>query len=288
LGHEFVGEVVKIASQADEGWIGKRVTAEINNTCRAYGKEKFCLACGRGLSNHCTKRTVVGIINYDGGYAEYLRVPVWNLHALPDQMSWAEGVFVEPLAAAIQTFEITPIVPPVKVVVLGVGRLGLLICAVAALKGAEVCAVSRTQPKLKRALVWGATAAICPSRPDWTEAVREWTGGFGADVVVEATGSPDGLHLASEIVRPRGTIALKTTCGLPAAGIDVTKLVVSEVQVHTSRCGPFSKAIELLARQRVPVQSLVSDIHPLHRVTQAIESAKTATKVLIQPNTESE
>lgn len=154
----------------------------------------------------------------------------------------------------------------------------------AALKGAEVCAVSRTQPKLNRALVWGAIAAICASRPDWIEAVREWTGGFGTDVVVEAMGSPDGLYLASGVVRPRGTIALKTTCGLPAAGIDVTKLVVSEVQVHTSRCGPFSKAIELLARRRVPVESLVSEIHPLNSVTQAIESAKTATKVLIQPN----
>ncbi|MCZ6677418.1 MAG: alcohol dehydrogenase catalytic domain-containing protein [Candidatus Poribacteria bacterium] len=284
LGHEFAGEVVEVASKADAGWIGKRVTAEINNTCWAYRKEKFCLACGKGLSTHCTERTVVGIINYDGAYAEYLRVPVGNLHALPDGVSWETGVFIEPLAAAIQTFEITPITPSNRIVVLGVGRLGLLICAVAAFRGAQVCAVSRSQSKLDRALAWGVTAAIRAGQPDWIAAVREWTGGLGADIVVEATGSPEGLSLASEVVRPRGTIALKSTCGLPASGIDVTKLVVDEVQIHTSRCGPFAKAIGLLTRQPLPVGSLVSEIYPLDQVSQAIERAKWTTKILIQPN----
>jgi threonine dehydrogenase-like Zn-dependent dehydrogenase len=284
LGHEFVGEVVEVASKADEVWLGKRATAEINNTCRAYRREHLCPACGRGLSNHCTERTVVGIINYDGAYAEYLRVPTENLHILPDQLSWQEGVFIEPLAAAIQTFVITPLVPSAKVVVLGAGRLGLLICAVAAVYGAKVCAVARSPSKLERAAAWGAASAINAGQPDWVEAVHEWTGGLGADIVVEATGSPDGLHLASKIVRPRGTIALKTTCGVPANNINVTKLVVDEVQIHTSRCGPFPKAIGLLSRHRLPVQSLVSAIYPLNQVAQAIEKAKTVTKVLIQPD----
>ena len=284
LGHELVGEVVEVASGADEDWIGKRVTAEINNTCYAYRNEKFCPACRRGLSNHCTERTVVGIINSDGAYAEYVRVPIGNLHALPDQMMWEEGVFIEPLAAAIQTFELTPISPSSKVVVLGVGRLGLLICGVAALRSARVCAVSRSQAKLDRALGWGATEAICANQPGWVEGVREWTGGLGADVVVEATGSTEGFEIASEIVRPRGTIALKTTCGLPAAEIDFTKLVVDEVQIQGSRCGPFSKAIELLSRGELPVKSLVSEIYPLDEVTQAIACAQRTTKVLIQPN----
>ena len=287
LGHEFVGEVVEVGSESGEDWIGKRVTAEINNTCRAYRREVFCPACGRGLSNHCVKRTVVGIINYDGAYAQLLRVPIANLHVLPTEISWEEGVFIEPLAAAIQTLELTPISASNKVVVLGVGRLGLLICAVAAMRNAQVCAVSRTQAKLDRALAWGAVEAINTKTAvchDWIEAVRQWSGGLGADVVVDATGNPDGFRLASEIVRPRGTIALKTTCGLPATGIDVTKLVVDEVQIHTSRCGPFSKAIGLLSRGHLPVESLISEIFPLERVTEAIESARSATKILIAPN----
>ena len=203
LGHELVGEVVEVGSEASEDWLGERVTAEINNTCRSYQRDVFCQACGRGLVNHCTERTVVGIINYDGAYAEYVRVPIANLHVIPASISWETGVFIEPLAAAIQTFELTPLFPSDTVVVLGVGRLGLLICAVAALREARVCAVSRSQAKLDRAAAWGADETICANRSDWTEAVRHWSGGLGADVVVEATGSPDGLRLASKIVRPR-------------------------------------------------------------------------------------
>ena len=284
LGHELVGEVVEVGSEDNHPWIGKRVTAEINNTCRAYNREAFCAACRRGLSNHCIERTVVGIVNYDGAYAEYVRVPILNLHPLPDKISWEEGVFVEPLAAAIQTFELTPISPSSQVVVLGVGRLGLLICAVAALKKARVCAVSRSPNKLKRAFAWGAIEAINANKSKWIEAVRKWTRGIGADVVVDATGSPEGLRLATEIVRPRGTVALKTTCGLPATGIDTTKLVVDEVRIQTSRCGPFAKAIGLLTREKLPVKSLVSEIFPLEDAALAIEAAKSSTKVLVQPN----
>ena len=283
-GHELVGEVVEVGSEDSHPWIGKRVTAEINNTCRAYNREVFCAACRRGLSNHCIKRTVVGIIGYDGAYAEYVRVPVLNLHPLPDTISWEEGVFIEPLAAAIQTFELTPISPSSQVVLLGVGRLGLLICAVAALKKARVCAVSRSPNKLKRAFAWGAVETINAKQPKWIEAVRKWTRGIGAGVVVDATGNPEGLRLATEIVRPRGTIALKTTCGLPATGIDATKLVVDEVRIQTSRCRPFSKAIGLMTRVGLPVESLVSEIFPLEDATTALEAAKSSTKVLIQPN----
>ena len=284
LGHELVGDVVEVGSEDNHPWIGKRVTAEINNTCRAYNRETFCAACRRGLSNHCTERTVVGIINYDGAYAQYVRVPILNLHSLPDTISWEEGVFVEPLAAAIQTFELTPISPSNHVVVLGIGRLGLLICAVASLREARVCAVSRSPDKLKRGLIWGAVETINANHPKWIEAVREWAGGIGADVVVDTTGNPDGLRLATEIVRPRGTIALKTTCGLPATGVDATKLVVDEVQIQTSRCGPFAKAIGLLTREKLPVKSLVSEIFPLEDATLALEAARSSTKILIQPN----
>ncbi|MBI1923685.1 zinc-binding dehydrogenase, partial [Candidatus Poribacteria bacterium] len=155
---------------------------------------------------------------------------------------------------------------------------------VAALKNAQVCAVSHSQAKLERALAWGATAAICASQPDWVDQVREWAGGIGADIVVDSTGSPRGFRMASDIVRPRGTIALKTTCGLPTTGIDFTKLVVDEVKIQASRCGPFPKAIRLLSKHHLPIKSLIAEIYPLDRVTQAIEGAPTMTKVLIQPN----
>ena len=283
-GHELVGEVAEVGCDDNRSWIGKRVTAEINNTCRAYHREAFCPACRRGLFNHCFKRTVVGIIGYDGAYAEYLRAPILNLHPLPDAISWDEGVFVEPLAAAIQTFELTPISLSSNVAVLGAGRLGLLICAVASLKEARVCAVSRSPAKLKRAFDWGANEAINANHPKWIEAVRRWSGGFGADVVVDATGSPEGLRLAAEIVRPRGTIALKTTCGLPATGIDATKLVVDEVRIQTSRCGPFAKAIGLLTRKGLPVKSLISEVFPLEEAGAAIGAAASSSKILIDPN----
>ena len=284
LGHELVGEVVEVGSEDSRTWIGKRVTAEINNTCRAYNREVFCVACRRGLSNHCIERTVVGIINYDGAYAQFVRVPILNLHSLPDTISWEAGVFVEPLAAAIQTFELTPISRSNQVVVLGVGRLGLLICAVASLYKAHVCAISRSSEKLARASKWGAAGVINANHHKWIEAAREWTGSIGADVVVDATGDPEGLRLAAEIVRPRGTIALKTTCGLPARGIDVTKLVVDEVRIQTSRCGPFAKAIGLLTRENLPVKSLVSEVFPLEDATLALEAARSSTKILLQPN----
>ena len=283
-GHELVGEVAEVGREDNRSWIGKRVTAEINNTCRSYHREAFCPACRRGLFNHCFKRTVVGIIGYDGAYAEYLRAPVLNLHALPDIITWEEGVFIEPLAAAIQTFELTPISSLSNVVVLGAGRLGLLICAVAALKKARVCVVSRSPAKLKRTFDWGAIEAINANHPKWIEAVRRWTRGVGADVVVDATGSPEGLRLAAEIVRPRGTIALKTTCGLPATGIDTTKLVVDEVRIQTSRCGPFAKAIGLMTRLGLPVRSLISEVFPLEDAGAAVEAAASSSKILIEPN----
>jgi alcohol dehydrogenase len=284
LGHEFTGEVSAVGSEVSSDLIGKRVTAEINNTCIAYKRKELCPACRRNLPNHCTQRTVVGIISHDGAFAQLVKVPVGSVHELPANISSQEGVFVEPLAAAIQTFEVTKIKTGNTVVVLGIGRLGILICAAASLMGAKTIAVSRSTDKLQRAIKYGATETIDASKNDVIQYIKMITDGLGADVVVECTGSSVGINTAINLVRPRGTIALKTTCGIPADNIDTTKLVVDEIRIQGSRCGPFDKAIDLLQAGKISVAPLIEDIYPLQDVVQAIESAKQASKILIHAN----
>lgn len=282
LGHEFTGTVAAVSSDAHSQLLGARVTAEINNTCIAYRREHLCYACRRNLPNHCTERTVIGIISHDGAFAQFVTVPVGSVHILPEGVSLQEGVFIEPLAAAIQTFELTTLNPGDIVVILGVGRLGILVCAVASLKGAKTIAVSRNPDKLKRARTYGATTVIDASACDIKREIAVMTDGLGADIVVESTGSPTGINTAIDIVRPHGMITLKSTCGLPASGIDTTKLVVDEIRIQGSRCGPFPKAIELLQSGEVSVASLIEDIYPLADIDHAIEAARTASKILVE------
>lgn len=190
-------------------------------------------------------------------------------------------MFVEPLAAAIQTFELIPVNKDDKVAVLGVGRLGTLISAVANSLGARVIAISRSKRKLESAKKFGASEVINSSLEDSVQKVKDITNGVGADIVVEATGTAEGLSVALELVRPRGTIALKTTCGLVSPGVNFTKAVVDEIRVQGSRCGPFDKAIETLKSGMIPVGSLISDSYSLENVKDAILAANTASKVVI-------
>jgi alcohol dehydrogenase len=281
LGHEFSGEVVEVGSTLEKELIGKRVVAEINNSCLSYRNKDLCRFCERGLSNHCARRTVVGIVSYDGAFSELVRVPVGSVHVLPPEISLKEAVFVEPLAAAIQTFELVPVNKDDKVAVLGVGRLGTLISAVANSLGARVIAISRSKQKLERAKKFGASEVINSSLEDSVQKLKDITNGVGADIVVEATGTAEGLSAALELVRPRGTIALKTTCGLVSPSVNFTKAVVDEIRVQGSRCGPFDRAIERLKSGTIPVGSLISDSYPLEKVKDAIVAANSASKVLI-------
>ena len=194
LGHEFVGVVVEIGSQVSPELVGKLATAEINNTCVSYGSDSPCAACARGMPNHCLRRTVLGIMEYDGAFAELVKVPANNIHPLTPGISLEEAVFIEPLAAAIQTFKLTEVRPGDIVVVLGAGRLGILVVAVAAIMGARVAAVSRSEDKLERCLKYGASLAINAASEDVVSRVMAFTEGLGADVVVEATGSADAIQ----------------------------------------------------------------------------------------------
>lgn len=279
-GHEFVGTVTATGGNVDPSWQGQRVTAEINNTCTAYGSPTPCRACQRNMPSHCQRRTVTGIISKDGAFADEVVVPAGALHAIPDGIDPVAATLIEPLAAALQTFVMTPPKANDVVVVLGPGRLGILIVFAASLvHNLEVVAVSRSRTKRDRALQFGASLACPPENA--RDVIHSMTDGLGADIVVDATGRPEGFAQALGLVRPQGTISAKTTCGLPAEGLDMTKLVVDELCVQGSRCGPFAPAVEILAQHQDRLRSLITSLQPLANAQAAIESAFSENKVVL-------
>lgn len=284
LGHEFTGEVTEVGEDVSNKIIGKRITAEINNTCLSYPKRIKCPACKKGFTTHCLERTVLGIINANGAFAQFVKVPAKNIHILPDNISDKEGVFIEPLAAAIQTFELSKFKIGDKVIVLGVGRLGVLICSISNSLGADVIAISRSKEKLKRAKIYGASEVIDGNDFNLISKVKELTDGLGADIVVESTGSEKGFNLAINLVRPRGTVALKSTHGILINDVNITKIAVDEIKIQGSRCGPFSKAIEFLSSKKIDVKPLISEIYPLEKIEKALKLAQQEPKVLIKMN----
>jgi len=281
-GHEFTGRVKNVSDGVDKSWIGKTVTAEINNTCIAYGKKSLCTACEKGVPSHCQTRTVTGIINHDGAFADEVRVAAGTLHEIPSSVDPLIATLTEPLAAALQTFEMSPMQKNETLVVLGPGRLGILIIFAASLNGIKTIAVSRSEAKRNRALEFGAQQVFAPD--DATDEIKNRTDGLGADMVVDTTGNPDGITQALNLVRPRGTIACKTTCGLPATGIDMTKLVVDEINIQGSRCGPFQPALEIISAHQGKLKSLITSTRPLEKVQSAIESASKEDKVVLNIN----
>jgi len=269
LGHEFVGVVEAVHAEnrpAAEQWIGRRVVGEINCVCGA------CDMCRRDLSNHCRDRTVLGIVNRDGAFADRFALPIANLHAVPDHVSDEHAVFAEPLAAACNIPTQIDIASDDRVTVLGDGRLGLLCAQVLAMHSDNVCVVGKHASKLARCRGRGIGTAM---RDDVEPAADR-------DIVVDCTGSAGGLEMALRLVRPRGTIVLKTTVA-GQSGIDLAPLVIDEVTVVGSRCGPFADALRLLADGRVDVESLITDRHPLTDGVSAFEGARhtDAIKVLL-------
>ena len=279
-GHEFVGKVQSIGAGVDKRWLDRRVTAEINNTCQAYNRSPICSACQRGMPSHCLQRTVTGIINHDGAFADEVKVAQGTLHEIPEGIEPAIATLTEPLAAALQTFEMSPVTGGETVAVIGPGRLGILIVFVAALRGCRVISISRSDPKRRRSLDFGASQAFSPEQAE--NAVKEITEGLGADIVVDATGQPDGITKALSLVRPRGIISVKTTCGLPSQGLDMTKLVVDEIRLQGSRCGPFEPALKILEEHQESLKTLITSIRPLTEAQNAMESAFSENKVIIR------
>ncbi len=285
-GHEIVAVVDELGPGVTGITKGRRVVPEINCTCLAKGREQLCPACAMGLHHHCTQRSVLGIIRHDGGFSNTCIVPAGCVHPVPDSMSDAVAAFTEPVAAAFQAFQQVGSPGGKTVLVLGPGRLGTLIVAVARHLGARVAGVARSNASLQRARRWGAeetfqvdtTARQSRLRPR----VLEWSGGLGADIVVEATGSPEQISVAMDLVRPRGTVVVKSTPGTPA-NVDLTALAVHEIHLVGSRCGPFPVALAWMETSDPPLESLVEHTLPLEQVEKALHLARSATKVALLP-----
>jgi len=253
LGHEFVG-VVEQAERLE--WVGKRVCGEINLGCSK------CLYCFKGLSRHCPHRSVLGILNHNGAFAEYLTLPVKNLHEVPTAIPDETAVFVEPLAAALEILEQVHIEPNHDVAVIGDGKLGLLICQTLKLTGCKLLLIGKHERKLVLAENWGVKT--CKLEQLSLEKF---------DVVVEASGSPSGFSTAMKAVRPRGTIVLKSTYH-GNLNLNVAAIVIDEINIVGSRCGPFETAIRILEHNLVDMQSLIDDILPVDRALEAFDCAK--------------
>jgi len=264
LGHEFVGEVVE---SPDPDWLGARVVGEINDVCGT------CPACAAGRPTHCSARTVLGITGRDGVHAEFTKLPLANLHRVPDAVSDDAAVFTEPIAAAVEILQQVHIAPTDHVLLIGAGRLGQLVAQVLALTGADLQVVARHT--LQRMLLGARDIG----------AIGENEVAPGAyDVVVEATGSPDGLELARRALRPRGTLVLKSTYAGDVT-LNLSSFVVDEITVVGSRCGPFAPALRLLARGDVDPTGLIAERFPLSRAVEAMERAaeRGVMKVLLEP-----
>ncbi len=272
LGHEFVGEVVDAPSAAE--WIGRRVVGELNIGCGE------CDLCRRGLHKHCRNRQSLGIINRDGAFADYLTLPIANLHVVPDGLTDEHAVFTEPLAAALQILEQVSIRPDSRAYVLGDGRLGLLVAQVLSRTACDLTVIGRHPEKLLILTRLGIHTVVADNPADMTGLLAH-----PADVVVEVTGSPGGFASARELVRPGGTIVLKSTFAGPVPQFDLSSLVVDEITLVGSRCGPFPPALRLLRSGAVTVTPLIHHRFSLDEGVAALEAAaaRGVLKVLIEP-----
>lgn len=262
-GHEFAGTVVN----RESAFCGQRVVGEINCPCGA------CDLCRLKLPTHCRNRSVLGIAGRAGAFAEYLVLPETNLHIVPDHVPSDEAIFTEPLAAALQVVEQVAIRPQDRVFLFGTGKLGLLMAMVLQHYGLNYRAFNRNPHKVAVARQMGLRCDVLAELPD--DAL--------ADIAIDCTGSPDGFALALKHLRPRGTLVLKTTVAAPPV-IDTNLLVINEITVVGSRCGPFAPALRLLADGKINVRPLISRIMPFGEAVDAFAAAQSGDcfKILLQ------
>ncbi|MBN1779594.1 alcohol dehydrogenase catalytic domain-containing protein [bacterium] len=261
-GHEFVGEVI---DSRDKSLTGKRVIGEINIGC---GR---CRLCRQHLSRHCPGRDVLGILNHDGAFAEYMVLPNRNLHIVPDCVSDLEAVFTEPLAAACEILEQIPAISGRKVGIIGDGKLAQIIARLLRLEGCDITVFGKHKHKL---------ALLAPLKIRTANADSVSKPSF--DYIIEASGNPGGMMKAMALVRPRGTIVLKSTTHHDS-GPALNALVIQEITVVGSRCGPFVPAIRLLEGKKIDLNPLITACYPIHAWRQAFEEAlkKESLKIII-------
>ena len=264
-GHEFVGEVVEAPGFVE--WLDKRVVGEINLTCGE------CNPCRQGNTTHCVQRKALGIRDWNGAFAEYLVLPVQNLHEIPENVPDEAAVFTEPLAAAFEILEQIPFSAQQHCLVIGAGRLGQLIAQVIRLTGCKLQVVARHPHQIS---LLEQIDVACISEADIAAGT--------VDIVVEATGTPGGFYLARKAVRPRGIIVLKSTYRGDLE-VNFSSIVVDEITLIGSRCGPFPQAIQALASGKIDPRGLIQACFPLEQGLQALDFAAKpgGLKVLINP-----
>lgn len=267
LGHEFAGEVIEVGKSVDKSWVGKRVTSEINSNI-----DNNCFYCKRKIFTQCVSRKALGI-DINGGFAEYIAVESYLLHEFPASISFEEATFIEPLAAAYQTFETMPLGSDDKLVgIFGLGKLGLLILQIAKLKGLDLIVIDGSEKKLSLAKKFGAKYLINRLKTDnIPKKIRDFTNGLGADIVIDATGNPDAIKDVISSCRTRGKLHVKSTHGLETS-INLTDIVLREITLYSSRCGPFVKAIEGLKSGNISVKELISKKFKLEEIHEAFAS----------------
>jgi threonine dehydrogenase-like Zn-dependent dehydrogenase len=240
-GHELLG----LVEDGPAPWLGQRVVAEINCPCGQ------CERCRRGLAKHCRHRQVLGIRGRNGAFAERIAIPVANLHLVPESVPSSQAVFAEPLAAALEIQVQVPLGPGERVLVLGDGKLGQLVAQSLRPTGCRLAVLGRHPAKLAPLAALGIETFDVPDRlPD------------DFDCVVECTGSPEGFALARRAVRPRGTLVLKSTYS-GNVEVDLSAVAVDEIRILGSRCGPFDRALELLASGTLDLGYLIDSVYPL-------------------------
>jgi threonine dehydrogenase-like Zn-dependent dehydrogenase len=281
-GHEFVGEVAEVcgvSAATKKKWLGRRVCGEINVSCSAYGFRPVCRFCKRGLRTHCERRTVLGIVKHDGAFAEYLALPVENLHAAPEHVTDEQAVFVEPLAAACEILEQVKAKNFKSVAVLGDGKLAQLVARVFCTAIPRVVMYGKHEKKLALAGLAGIVTRKVRGDASDLRRIKETFA-----LLVEATGSPTGLTLALQMLEPRGTLVLKSTFH-GAAPVETWPIVVKEITMVGSRCGPFAKAMALLRSGEVDPIPLITRTFPFSQAQKAIAFAQRTgvMKVLLKP-----
>jgi len=264
-GHEFVGEVVEAETP---GLLGRRVVGEINLACGN------CEWCARGLGRHCPNRSVLGIVKHPGAFREFLTLPEENLHVLPESISTEEAVFVEPLAAACEILDQANIPERVEVAVIGDGKLGLLVAQVLHAHGMQVCLFGRYANKLRIAERAGIQ----------TERMKKRIPTAEYDWIVEATGAAEGLRQAIQMVRPRGSVFMKSTVH-GAVSIDTASVIVNEITLIGSACGTSEPALNLLLARKINVTAMISETLPLTEAKRAfvLAAKRGVLKVLLDP-----
>jgi threonine dehydrogenase-like Zn-dependent dehydrogenase len=281
-GHEFVGDVVEVQggpATVRKKWIGQRVCGEINISCHAFGRKPVCHFCQRGLKTHCLHRTVLGIIGHPGAFAEYLTLPLENLHRVPVRVGDKAAVFVEPLAAACQILEQVDVKKFGSAALLGDGKLAHLIALVLKTVGTRVVMYGKHQKKL--AIARRAGIHTKKLRGDASD-LKKIRATF--PLVVEATGSASGFVLSQQLTEPCGSLVLKSTFH-GTAPMATWPIVVKEINVVGSRCGPFDKAIALLRAGKIDPEPLITRTFRLAEAREAMEFAQQTgvMKVLLKP-----